>query len=169
MVNRHHLLIRFGGYFLVLYLRLWQRSDRSTVQDGEGGSGAAERRLVLRRGPKSRAAPPGAGRQPSGSPGRRADPLEGNSGRGSARRGSSSSRNLSLGTQTPCFGSRAGCPAQPPCVQLKALEGGSEQNPEVGPEKTGPGLRQRKLRVKETTAVWGHPGVIPGDCVVTSV
>lgn len=65
--------------------------------------------------------------------------------------------------------SQAGCLAQPSGRWFRALEKGSGQSSEAGPEKTSPGLSHQKVRAKERVATWRHPGVIPGDCVVTSV
>lgn len=45
----------------------------------------------------------------------------------------------------------------------------SGQNLEVAPEKTGPGWSHQYVRAEGTVATWRHSGVIPGDCVVTSV
>lgn len=53
--------------------------------------------------------------------------------------------------------------------RLTALERGSGHNLEAGPEETNPGLNHWKVREKEKVATWRHAGVIPGDCVVTSV
>lgn len=55
------------------------------------------------------------------------------------------SRDLSLGTWTPGFGSQAGCPAQLTGTWLKALESVSGQGREVEPEETGPGPSHRRL------------------------
>lgn len=71
-------------------------------------------------------------------------------------------QNLSLGTWTPGRMSSS-------AIRLRALERGGGHNLEAGPEKTNPGLSHRKVRAKERVATWRHPGVIPGDCVVTSV
>lgn len=71
-------------------------------------------------------------------------------------------RNLSLGTWTPGRMSSS-------AIRLRALEKGSGHSLEAGREKTSPGLSHWKVGVKQRVATWRHPGVIPGDCVVTSV
>lgn len=67
--------------------------------------------------------------------------------------------------------SQAGCLAQPSGRWLRALERGSGQSLEAGPEKTSPGLSHQKVRAKERVATLeasrGHPGGLCGHICST--